>query len=60
MPALLAMGWSLLGIEAAAVECERPFGRRANHLALGSFAVTTAQNVAQTLGDTGEGFPVSL
>ena len=24
-------------IEAAAVECERPFGRRAGHLALGRF-----------------------
>merc|ERR1711865_782167 len=34
-PALVVVSWALLGIEAASVECERPFRWDANHLALG-------------------------
>eukprot|EP01052_Picozoa_sp_SAG31_P071713 SAG31_NODE_30644_length_378_cov_0.741935_2_plen_60_part_01 len=52
VPALAAMSWALLGIEAAAVECERPFSAKANHLPLGRFCVTTARNVAQTLRES--------
>ena len=50
----LAMGilsFSLLGIEAAAVERERPFRRERNHLALGRFATVAAECIAQTLRD---------
>jgi putative membrane protein len=55
LPALVAMSWALLGIEAAAVECERPFGRQPHHLSLGRFCVTAAENVAQTLQETQSG-----
>lgn len=48
-PALVLVSWALLGIEAAAVECERPFRWDANHLALGRMGVIVAQNVGQTL-----------
>ena len=51
VPALVAMSWALLGIEAAAVECERPFGHQPHHLALGKFCVVCAENIAQTLRD---------
>lgn len=52
LPGLVLSSWALLGIEAAAIECERPFRRRSNHLPLGRFAVVTARNVAQTLKNT--------
>ena len=51
VPPLIAISWALLGIEAAALECERPFKHRPNHLPLGRFCVVTAENVAQTLAD---------
>merc|ERR1712216_236011 len=38
-PTLVLVSWALLGIEAAAVECERPFQWQANHLALGRMGV---------------------
>lgn len=44
---LLAFG--LLGIEAAAVACERPFGKGSNHLAIDRFCCTIADNVSQIL-----------
>jgi ion channel-forming bestrophin family protein len=47
LPLQLA-SWGLLGIEAAAVECERPFQRNANHLALGKSCIVVARNLAQT------------
>lgn len=50
-PALLA-AWAMLGIEAAAVECEAPFLRRANHLGLGALSITVARDIAQVLRDT--------
>jgi len=53
IPALLAASWALLGIEAAAVECERPFQLNANHLPLGKMCVVVAKNVAQTLKTIG-------
>ena len=49
LPLLFFESWSLLGIEAASVECERPFGWRSNHLPLGKMCVIVTQNVAQTL-----------
>mmetsp|Transcript_5063 Transcript_5063/g.9880 ORF Transcript_5063/g.9880 Transcript_5063/m.9880 type:complete len:394 (+) Transcript_5063:55-1236(+) len=54
-PTLVLVSWALLGIEAAAVECERPFRWDANHLALGRMGVVVSQNVGQTLrGVVGE------
>ena len=52
VPPLVAVGWALLGIEAAALECERPFTHRPNHLPLGRFCVVVAENVSQTLADS--------
>lgn len=52
-PATVATCWGLLGIEAAAVECERPFRCQSNHLPLGKVCVVTARNVAQTLRGAG-------
>lgn len=49
VPVLLLASFALLGIEAAAVECERPFKGATNHLALGKMGVVVARNVAQTL-----------
>lgn len=49
IPVLLFVSWGLLGIEAAAVECERPFQWHQNHLALGKAAIVVAYNVAQTI-----------
>lgn len=46
LPILFAISWALLGTEAAAVECERPFGHKSNHLALGKACVTVSRNVA--------------
>jgi predicted membrane chloride channel (bestrophin family) len=47
LPLQLA-SWGLLGIEAAAVECERPFQHNSNHLALGKAGIVVARNLAQT------------
>lgn len=52
LPPLVVVSWALLGIEAASVECERPFMWEANHLALGRMGVTVARNVATTLRQT--------
>ena len=49
LPALLAFNLSMLGIEAASVECECPFDYKPNHLTLGKFCVGIAKNIAQTL-----------
>eukprot|EP00571_Detonula_confervacea_P001941 CAMPEP_0172321382 /NCGR_PEP_ID=MMETSP1058-20130122/43206_1 /TAXON_ID=83371 /ORGANISM="Detonula confervacea, Strain CCMP 353" /LENGTH=406 /DNA_ID=CAMNT_0013036875 /DNA_START=61 /DNA_END=1281 /DNA_ORIENTATION=- len=53
IPALLAASWALLGIEAAAVECERPYQLHSNHLPLGKMCVVVAKNVAQTVKTVG-------
>ncbi|KAG7372285.1 bestrophin, RFP-TM, chloride channel [Nitzschia inconspicua] len=52
LPLQLA-SWGLLGIEAAAVECERPFQRNSNHLALGKAGIVVARNLAQTWQNLG-------
>ncbi|KAL7470321.1 hypothetical protein ACHAXS_010549 [Conticribra weissflogii] len=49
LPCLFMANWSLMGIEAASVECERPFHWNRNHLTLGKFAAGIARNVGQTL-----------
>lgn len=49
LPVVLIASFALLGIEAASVECERPFRWEANHLALGKMCATVARNVGQTL-----------
>jgi putative membrane protein len=46
---LLIVSWGLLGIEAAAVECERPFNWNKNHLPLGKMCIVVSMNVHQTL-----------
>mmetsp|Transcript_43753 Transcript_43753/g.105529 ORF Transcript_43753/g.105529 Transcript_43753/m.105529 type:complete len:286 (-) Transcript_43753:157-1014(-) len=53
IPPLMIASWGLLGIEAAAVECERPFHWNKNHLALGKMGVVVAKNVHQTLLNCG-------
>ena len=49
LPVVFLACWGLLGIEAAAVECERPFQWYSNHLALGKACVVASANVAQTI-----------
>ena len=49
LPFLFLFNWSLLGIEAAAVECESPFDYLANHLTLGKASVLIARNIGQAL-----------
>lgn len=48
VPLFLA-SWGLLGIDAAAVECERPFYWHGNHLALGRMCSVASLNIHQTL-----------
>ena len=49
LPFLFLFNWSLLGIEAAAVECESPFDYKANHLTLGKASALIARNIGQAL-----------
>ena len=49
IPPLIVASWGLLGIEAAAVECERPFHWSRNHLPLGKMCTVVSMNVHQTL-----------
>eukprot|EP00571_Detonula_confervacea_P015979 CAMPEP_0172306774 /NCGR_PEP_ID=MMETSP1058-20130122/7776_1 /TAXON_ID=83371 /ORGANISM="Detonula confervacea, Strain CCMP 353" /LENGTH=455 /DNA_ID=CAMNT_0013018761 /DNA_START=464 /DNA_END=1831 /DNA_ORIENTATION=+ len=49
LPFLFLLNWALLGIEAAAVECERPFDYNPNHLTLGKVCVVVARNIGQAL-----------
>jgi putative membrane protein len=59
LPFLVFTSWALLGIESAAVECERPFRWQANHLTLGKVGIVVSKCVAQTVSDTGLGEPQS-
>ena len=45
IPAVSITGYILLGIDGAATECESPFKRRANHLAMESFCLNVLRNV---------------
>ena len=49
LPVLFAANWSLIGLEAAAVECESPFYWNRNHLPLGKMSKVVAMNVGQAL-----------
>lgn len=49
LPALFVYNLSMLGIEAATVECEKPFDWNANHLTLGKFCIVVARNIAQAV-----------
>ncbi|CAJ1369267.1 unnamed protein product [Effrenium voratum] len=49
VPLVLLVSYALLGIEAAAVACERPFRDQANHLPFDQFARVVADNVRQIL-----------
>lgn len=49
---LFAINWAMLGLEAASVECERPFGWSPNHLPLGKFCIAINENIVQTLDET--------
>ena len=51
LPTVFAASWGLLGIEAAAVECERPFQWHGNHLPLGKMCVVSSRNIAQILNN---------
>ena len=53
MPPILLINWGLLGIEAAAVECESPFKLKSNHLALGKACIVVSKNVAHTMVHVG-------
>lgn len=49
IPFQFLLNWALLGVEAAAVECERPFEYRENHLTLGKASVLISRNIGQAL-----------
>ena len=49
LPFLFLLNWALLGVEAAAVECERPFDYNPNHLTLGKVCVLISRNIGQAL-----------
>ena len=51
MKRILAINWAMLGLEAASVECERPFGYSPNHLPLASYCIVVGENVVQTLDE---------
>ena len=48
---LLALNWAILGLEAASVEMERPFGLSPNHLPLAKFCIVVGENIVQTLDE---------
>lgn len=54
IPFLFLLNWALLGIEAAAVECESPFEYRENHLTLGKVAVLISRNIGQAMKELAE------
>ena len=49
VPMVLLISYALLGVEAAAVACERPFHEQTNHLPFNAFARVVADNVQQIL-----------
>ena len=49
LPLLVLLNWALLGVEASAVACEKPFGISRNHLLLGKMGKTVATNIGQAL-----------
>eukprot|EP00804_Cyclotella_cryptica_P000574 CCRYP_009987-RA/>CCRYP_009987-RA protein AED:0.02 eAED:0.02 QI:482/1/1/1/1/1/2/170/389 len=49
IPTNFFVNWLLLGIEAASVDCERPFNWNANHIPLGKISSVVAVNVAEAM-----------
>lgn len=49
--ALFCINWAMLGLEAASVECERPFGYSSNHLPLAKYCLVIGENIVQTLDE---------
>ncbi|KAL7518857.1 hypothetical protein ACHAWX_003664 [Stephanocyclus meneghinianus] len=49
IPTNFFVNWLLLGIEAASVDCERPFNWNANHIPLGKISAVVAVNIAEAL-----------
>ncbi|CAE7638205.1 unnamed protein product [Symbiodinium pilosum] len=49
VPMVILISYALLGVEAAAVACERPFHEQTNHLPFNAFAKVVAENVQQIL-----------
>ncbi len=45
IPAISLTGYILLGIDGSAAECESPFGKRANHLAMESYCLNVLRNI---------------
>lgn len=43
------VAFALIGIEVAAVDCERPMAHRANHMPMDRFCIVVADNAVQTL-----------
>ena len=56
---VLLISYALLGVEAAAVACERPFHDQSNHLPFNAFAAVVADNVQQVLQDAAD-YPSDL
>ena len=54
LPMVLLLSYALLGVEAAAVACERPFHDQTNHLPFHTFATVVAENVQQILQDAAD------
>eukprot|EP00428_Durinskia_dybowskii_P002831 CAMPEP_0170297920 /NCGR_PEP_ID=MMETSP0116_2-20130129/49128_1 /TAXON_ID=400756 /ORGANISM="Durinskia baltica, Strain CSIRO CS-38" /LENGTH=451 /DNA_ID=CAMNT_0010549559 /DNA_START=71 /DNA_END=1424 /DNA_ORIENTATION=- len=48
----LVISVAMLGLESAAVSCERPFGHNTNHLPMTLFCKVIAENVQQILSET--------
>mmetsp|Transcript_66554 Transcript_66554/g.156094 ORF Transcript_66554/g.156094 Transcript_66554/m.156094 type:complete len:388 (-) Transcript_66554:185-1348(-) len=59
VPMVLLISYALLGVEAAAVACERPFHDQSNHLPFNAFAAVVADNVQQVLQDAAD-YPSDL
>ena len=54
VPAVALIAAGLLGIDAAASECESPFDRRPNHLQQESFVAAALDNILQLVSQTEE------
>eukprot|EP00927_Polykrikos_kofoidii_P080736 TRINITY_DN77692_c0_g1_i1.p1 TRINITY_DN77692_c0_g1~~TRINITY_DN77692_c0_g1_i1.p1 ORF type:complete len:355 (-),score=37.51 TRINITY_DN77692_c0_g1_i1:41-1105(-) len=50
LAAVPVLSFGLLGIESAALVCERPFGLSSNHICLDRFCDVVAEDVVQSLG----------
>lgn len=58
--AVVVFSYALLGIEAAAVACERPFGKESNHLPMNTFSNAVVGNVSQILREEASRRPSAI